>query len=120
MPPLPPPSTRRHSLLALPLLLAGRPLLAQAGEPVRLPRHVRMPDPQLLYVRRIVGLPLVRGSELAQWAQAGSLKRKLPCQVDSRLLESAAGGCGQKLGLNMPRCQSADGAGQDCESPVSS
>ena len=90
MPPLPPPSTRRRSLLALPLLLAGRPLHAQAGEPVRLPRHVRMPDPQLLYVRRIVGLPLVRGSELAQWAQAGSLKRKLPCQVDSRLLESAA------------------------------
>ena len=29
-------------------------------------------------------------------------------------------GCGQKLGLVMPRCPSADDAGQDCESPVSS
>jgi len=56
---------RRRLLLALPLLLAGRPLQAQAGEPVRLPRHISMPDPQLPYVRRIVELALSRaGSRL--------------------------------------------------------
>ncbi len=53
---------RRRSLLATPLLLAARPLLAQPGEPVRLPRHISMPDPQLAYVRRIVELALSRGS----------------------------------------------------------
>jgi hypothetical protein len=53
---------RRRPLLALPLLLAGRPLAAQPGEPVRLPRHITMPDPQLAYVRRIVELALSRSS----------------------------------------------------------
>jgi hypothetical protein len=56
---------RRRPLLALPLLLAGAPLRAQPGEPVRLPRHVSMPDPQLAYVRRVVELALNRaGSRL--------------------------------------------------------
>jgi hypothetical protein len=56
---------QRRTLLSLPLLLAGRPLLAQAGEAVRLPRHITMPDPQLGYVRRIVELALNRtGSRL--------------------------------------------------------
>lgn len=45
---------RRRPLLALPGLLFARPLAAQADAPVRLPRHVRMPDPQLLYVQRLV------------------------------------------------------------------
>ncbi|MFG6428341.1 hypothetical protein [Roseateles sp. LYH14W] len=63
--PTPPASLRRRPLLALPLLLAGRPLQAQPGEPVRLPRHISMPDPQLHYVRRIVELALSRaGSRL--------------------------------------------------------
>lgn len=56
MPALP---LRRRALLSLPLL-AARPLLAQAGEAVRLPRHISMPDPQLAYVRRIVELALNR------------------------------------------------------------
>ncbi|KQW43395.1 MULTISPECIES: ABC transporter substrate-binding protein [unclassified Roseateles] len=56
---------RRRPLLALPLLLAGRTLHAQSGEPVRLPRHISMPDPQLDYVRRLVELALARaGSKL--------------------------------------------------------
>ncbi|MGM9480591.1 hypothetical protein ACS5PN_05290 [Roseateles sp. NT4] len=55
-------SIRRRALLSLPLLLAARPLMAQPGEPVRLPRHISMPDPQLAYVRRIVELALSRGS----------------------------------------------------------
>lgn len=56
---------RRRPLLALPLLLAARPLCAQPGDPVRLPRHISMPDPQLAYVRRIVELALARaGSKL--------------------------------------------------------
>ena len=53
-------STRRRALLSLPLLLAARPLPAQPGEAVRLPRHISMPDPQLAYVRRIVELALSR------------------------------------------------------------
>ncbi|MFG6485867.1 hypothetical protein ACG04R_04230 [Roseateles sp. BYS78W] len=56
----PSPPLRRRPLLALPLLLAGRPLRAQPDEPVRLPRHISMPDPQLAYVRRIVELALNR------------------------------------------------------------
>lgn len=65
MPPLPTP-LRRRPLLALPLLLAGGAPRAQAGAPVRLPRHVSMPDPQLGYVHRIVELALNRaGSRLA-------------------------------------------------------
>jgi hypothetical protein len=59
MPHLPMP-LRRRPLLALPLLLAGRPLHAQTGEPVRLPHHISMPDPQLAYVRRLVELALSR------------------------------------------------------------
>ncbi|MDR7267684.1 hypothetical protein J2X20_000313 [Pelomonas saccharophila] len=59
MPSLPTP-TQRRALLSLPLLLAARPLLGQPAEPVRLPRHVSMPDPQLVYVRRIVELALNR------------------------------------------------------------
>ena len=63
-----PPSTtplRRRPLLALPLALAAAPARAQPGEPVRLPRHISMPDPQLAYVRRVVDLALARaGSRL--------------------------------------------------------
>lgn len=56
---------RRRHLLALPLLLASRPLLAQPGQTVRLPHHISMPDPQLAYVRRVVELALSRtGSKL--------------------------------------------------------
>lgn len=59
-PPLP-----RRRLLALPWLLAGPPLRAQTGAPVRLPQHVSTPDPQLAYVRRVVELALNRaGSKL--------------------------------------------------------
>lgn len=58
--PFPPSSLRRRSLLALPLALTGRALHAQPDAPVRLPRHVSMPDPQLAYVRRIVELALSR------------------------------------------------------------
>lgn len=86
MPPSLPPLPRRRSLLALPLLLAGRPLQAQAGEPVRLPRHVRMPDPQLLYVRRLVEMALSR---------AGSKREVRPVDLDMAqgrtLLELASG-----------------------------
>ena len=60
MPVLPTP-IRRRALLSLPLLLAARPLPAQPGEAVRLPRHISTPDPQLAYVRRIVELALNRG-----------------------------------------------------------
>lgn len=49
---------RRRPLLALPGLLLARPLAAQAGAPVRLPRHVHMPDPQLDYVEHLVALAL--------------------------------------------------------------
>jgi hypothetical protein len=56
----PPSSLRRRPLLTLPLLLAGGPLRAQPDEPVRLPRHISMPDPQLPYVRRLVELALNR------------------------------------------------------------
>ena len=52
---------RRRPLLALPLLLAGRPLAAQPGEALRLPHHISMPDPQLAYVRRVIELALNRG-----------------------------------------------------------
>jgi hypothetical protein len=56
---------RRRSLLTVPLMLGGAPLAAQPGEPVRLPRHISMPDPQLNYVRRVVELALNRaGSKL--------------------------------------------------------
>ncbi|MBV8035769.1 hypothetical protein [Roseateles sp.] len=58
MPSLPPSNPGRRSLLGLPLLLAGRALHAQAGESVRLPRHIGLSDPQLNYVRRIVELAL--------------------------------------------------------------
>lgn len=51
---------RRRPLLALPLLLAGSPLRAQPDDPVRLPHHISMPDPQLPYVRRVVELALNR------------------------------------------------------------
>lgn len=63
--PSPPAPLRRRPLLALPLLMAASPLAAQPGDPVRLPRHISMPDPQLGYVRRIVDLALGRvGSKL--------------------------------------------------------
>jgi hypothetical protein len=64
MPSFPPP-LRRRPLLALPLLLAATAASAQPGAPVRLPRHISMPDPQLAYVRRVVELALSRaGSKL--------------------------------------------------------
>lgn len=56
-----PPLLKRRTLLAAPWLLPARPLLAQPGEPVRLPRHISMPDPQMAYVRRVVELALSRG-----------------------------------------------------------
>ncbi len=64
---MPPPTARLHRrrCLALPLLLAGRPMLAQPTDAVRVPRHITMPDPQLAYVRRLVELALARaGSRL--------------------------------------------------------
>ena len=51
---------RRRPLLTLPLLPAARPLAAQTLRPVRLPRHVSMPDPQLPYLRRLLELALNR------------------------------------------------------------
>ncbi len=56
---MPAPLTRRP-LLALPLLLAGKPSRAQPGDAIRLPRHIAMPDPQLAYVRRILELAQAR------------------------------------------------------------
>lgn len=55
----------RRALLPLPLLLAARPLAATPLTPVRLPRHVSMPDPQLPYVRRIIELALSRSGQRA-------------------------------------------------------
>ncbi|MBL8276616.1 MAG: hypothetical protein JNL93_07955 [Pelomonas sp.] len=63
-PPLP-----RRRLLALPLLLSARPLVAQAIEPVRMPRHISMPDPQMNYVRRLVELALNRMGSRAEVRQ---------------------------------------------------
>lgn len=58
---LPPhPLLQRRRLLALPLLLPANRLAAQPLEPVRLPRHISMPDPQMNYVRRLVELALNR------------------------------------------------------------
>lgn len=51
---------QRRPLLTLPLLAVARPALAQPAAPVRLPRHVRMPDPQLDYVQRLVTLALAK------------------------------------------------------------
>ncbi len=77
---------RRRPLLALPLLLGARPLFAQPGDPVRQPRHISMPDPQLAYVRRIVELALSR---------AGSKLEIRPVDLDMTqgrtLIELAAG-----------------------------
>lgn len=56
---------RRRSLLPLSLLLAARPLTAQTLGPVRLPRHVTMPDPQLPYLLRIIALALQRVGQTA-------------------------------------------------------
>lgn len=56
---------RRRSLLPLSLLLAARPLTAQTLAPVRLPRHVTMPDPQLPYLLRIITLALQRVGQTA-------------------------------------------------------
>lgn len=55
-------STQRRTWLTLPFLLTARPLQAQPGEPVRLPRHITTPDPQLHYVRRVVDLALARAN----------------------------------------------------------
>ncbi|RTL34331.1 MAG: hypothetical protein EKK53_26555 [Burkholderiales bacterium] len=58
----------RRQLLALPAWLSAARLLAAppgAGEPVRMPRHISMPDPQMVYVRRVVDLAIARaGSRL--------------------------------------------------------
>lgn len=43
------------------------------SDPVRVPRHISMPDPQLTYVRRIVELALAR---------AGSKREILPTELD--------------------------------------
>jgi len=57
-----------------------------ADEPVRVPRHVSMPDPQLTYMRRIVELALAR---------AGSRREIRPTDLDMAqgrtLVELAAG-----------------------------
>jgi hypothetical protein len=77
---------RRPLLAALPLLLAARPLAAQPGEAVRIPRHVSMPDPQLAYMRRIVELAL---------SHTGSRLELRPVELDMSqgrsLIELAAG-----------------------------
>lgn len=57
--------SRRH-LLTLPLGLAAGSLRAQPLEPVRLPRHISMPDPQMNYVRRLVDLGLGRAGSRAE------------------------------------------------------
>lgn len=56
-----PAGVRRRHALALPLLAASPRLLAtpdEAAEPVRMPRHITMPDPQMAYIRRLVDLAL--------------------------------------------------------------
>lgn len=49
---------RRRVLLALPLLAGRAGSASEPGEPVRVPRHISSPDPQLTYVRRLVNLAL--------------------------------------------------------------
>lgn len=64
---LPPhPLLQRRRLLTLPLLLPANRLAAQPLEPVRLPRHISMPDPQMNYVRRLVELALNRTGSRAE------------------------------------------------------
>lgn len=55
-----PKAVRRRSLLALPLLWAGRAGAAPPVQVVRVPHHVSIPDPQLAYLSRIVDLGLAR------------------------------------------------------------
>jgi hypothetical protein len=80
------PPPRRRRLFALPWLLAGLPLRAQPGEPVRVSQHISTPDPQLTYVRRVVELALNR---------AGSRLEIRPIELDMAqgrsLIELAAG-----------------------------
>ena len=78
---------RRRPLLALPLLLVSGVAGAQAEPgPVRVPRHISMPDPQLTYMRRLVELALAR---------AGSKREIQPTPLDMAqgrtMVELAAG-----------------------------
>ncbi len=88
MPTLPPSHPGRRPVLAVPLLLAARPLRAQPSGPVRLPRHIGVPDPQLAYVRRVVELALSR---------SGSRLEIRPVDLDMAqgrtLIELASGHC---------------------------
>lgn len=59
-------SLPRRRLLTLPLLMTAPSLRAQPLEPVRLPRHISMPDPQMAYVRRLVDLGLARAGARAE------------------------------------------------------
>jgi len=74
----------RRALLTASLGLAAN--ARAADEPVRVPRHVSMPDPQLIYVRRIVELALAR---------VGSRREIRPTDLDMAqgrtLVELAAG-----------------------------
>jgi len=59
-------SLGRRPLIALPLMLAVRPLPAASVESVRLPLHRTMGDPQLPYVRRLLELALSRAGSRAE------------------------------------------------------
>jgi hypothetical protein len=59
-------TVRRRSLIALPLALAARPLLAASIESVRLPLHRTLGDTQLPYVRRVLELALSRAGSRAE------------------------------------------------------
>ena len=81
-----PPVLHRRALLPLPLLLATCPLQARAFAPVRVPRHTRMPDPQLPYVRRLIELALAR-----QGVQAEVRLTDLEMNQGRTLMETATG-----------------------------
>jgi hypothetical protein len=55
---MPAPGLSRRTLILA--SLGGACTAHAADEPVRLPRHINMPDPQLNYVRRVVELALAR------------------------------------------------------------
>lgn len=79
------PGLTRRTLIAAASLGAVAGARA-AGEPVRVPRHISMPDPQLTYVQRLVELALAR---------AGSKREIQPTALDMAqgrtLVELAAG-----------------------------
>jgi hypothetical protein len=75
--------TRRTLIVAT---LGAAATARAAGEPVRVPKHISMPDPQLTYVQRLVELALAR---------VGSKREIVPTALDMAqgrtLVELAAG-----------------------------